>query len=303
MAIPDYETLMVPLLQFLSDGEPRAIDEATAHLADKFNLTEEERKERIPSGQSTYIKSRTGWARTYMKKAGLVSSPKRGFVQIADRGREALQQGVERINRKYLEQFPEFVEFQKRSNKKESKDDSSTDGDTPEETIEQSFQELKVQLADEILEQVRNCSPDFFERMVVELIVAMGYGGSFRDAAKATQRSNDGGIDGVIKEDRLGLDTIYIQAKKWDESRSIQRPEIQKFAGALQGVRARKGIFITTSSFSSGAIEYASSIESKIVLIDADQLAQYMIDFGIGVSPHQVYELKRLDTDYFGEVE
>lgn len=303
MAIPDYETVMLPLLEFLHDGQIKSIDDATKFMADRFSLTEDERKERIPSGKSTYIKNRTGWARTYLKKAGLLTSPKRGFVQITDRGKEAVTAGLEKIDNKYLEQFSEFIEFKKKSNKKEEQQLPTAGKETPEETIESSYQELRTQLADELLDQVRSCSPDFFERMVVELIVAMGYGGSFRDAAQATQRSNDGGIDGVIKEDRLGLDTIYIQAKKWDESRTIQRPEIQKFAGALQGVRAKKGIFITTSSFSSGAIEYAGSIDSKIVLIDADQLAQHMIDFGIGVSPHQVYELKRLDSDYFGESE
>ncbi len=301
MAIPDYESLMLPLLEFLMDGQAKSIHDATQYMVDRFKLTEDEINERIPSGQSTYIKNRTGWARTYLKKAGLLNSPKRGFVQITERGKEAISAGLEKVDRKYLEQFPEFTEFQKRSNKKDEKNIPFSGKETPEETIESSYQELRSQLADELLDQVRSCSPEFFERMVVELIVTMGYGGSFRDAAQATQRSHDGGIDGVIKEDRLGLDTIYIQAKKWDESRSIQRPEIQKFAGALQGVRARKGIFITTSFFSSGAIEFANSIESKIVLLDADQLAQHMIDFGIGVSTHQIYELKRIDTDYFGE--
>jgi restriction system protein len=300
MAIPDYETVMLPLMQFVADGKDHSINEATAHLADLFKLTPEEREQRIPSGQSSYIKNRTGWAKTYLKKAGLLSSPKRGMIQITDRGREVLSQKPERINRAFLEQFPEFVEFQERSNaevKSESPVAPTAETQTPEERIERSYSELRSQLADELLEQIKGCSSDFFERLVVDVIVAMGYGGSHRDAAKATQRSNDGGIDGIIKQDRLGLDTIYIQAKKWEAA--IHRPEIQKFAGALQGVRARKGIFITTSTFSDGAREYASSIDSKIVLLDGTELAQLMIDHGIGVTPHQTYEIKRLDSDYF----
>jgi restriction system protein len=269
MAIPDYETVMLPLMQFVADGKAHSINEVTSHLADLFKLTTEEREQRIPSGQSSYIKNRTGWAKTYLKKAGLLSSPKRGMIQITDRGREVLSQKPERINRAFLEQFPEFVEFQERSNtelKSESSGLTAVEKHTPEETIERSYTELRSQLADELLEQIKGCSSDFFERLVVDVIVAMGYGGSHRDAAKATQRSNDGGIDGIIKQDRLGLDTIYIQAKKWDESRPIHRPEIQKFAGALQGVRAKKGIFITTSSFSDGAHEYVG-IRSPIPMV------------------------------------
>ena len=302
MAIPDYETLMLPLMQFAADSKEHSINDVTKHLADLFKLTSEEREQRIPSGQSSYIKNRTGWAKTYLKKSGLLSSPKRGLIQITARGREILSQKPERINTAFLEQFPEFVEFQDRSSPQAAAESSKVatfEKQTPEETIERGYTELRSQLADELLEQIKSCSSDFFERLVVDVIVAMGYGGSHRDAAKATQRSNDGGIDGIIKQDRLGLDTIYIQAKKWDESRPIHRPEIQKFAGALQGVRARKGIFITTSSFSDGAHEYVATIDSKIVLIDGTELAQLMIDHGIGVTPHQTYEIKRLDSDYF----
>jgi restriction system protein len=302
MAIPDYETLMLPVLQYVSDGKEHPLKEITAHMADLFKLSAEEREQRIPSGQSTYIQNRTGWAKTYLKKAGLLASPKRGVIQITDRGREVLSRKPARIDGAFLEQFQEFKDFQARSNSQQDSEPVQTQSierQTPEETIEQSYIALRSQLADELLEQIKGCSPDFFERLVVDVIVAMGYGGTQRDAAKATQRSNDGGIDGIIKQDRLGLDTIYIQAKKWDESRPIHRPEIQKFAGALQGVRARKGIFITTSAFSDGAREYVATIDSKIVLIDGTELAQLMIDHGIGVTPHQTYEIKRLDSDYF----
>jgi restriction system protein len=302
MSIPDYETVMLPLVQFASDGKEHTLDEVTEHLAKQFNLTPEEREQRIPSGQSTYIKNRTGWARTYLKKAGLLSSPKRGVIQITDRGREVLSKKPTRIDRALLEQFPEFVEFQTKSSKSQESNEIeviSSEKSTPEETIDRSYSELRSQLADELLDQIKSCSSDFFERLVVDVIVGMGYGGSYRDAARATQRSNDGGIDGIIKQDKLGLDTIYVQAKKWDESRPIHRPEIQKFAGALQGVKARKGIFITTSSFSDGAREYSNTIDSRIVLIDGNQLAELMIDHGIGVTPHRSYEIKKLDSDYF----
>jgi restriction system protein len=302
MAIPDYETLMLPLMQITSDGKEHSVNELSRHISDQFKLSSEEREQRIPSGQSTYIKNRTGWARTYLKKAGLLSSPKRGFVQITDRGREVLSTKPAQINRSLLEQFTEFREFQKKTSYQITKEVSvraTLNTETPEETIDRSYSELRSQLADELIEQIKGCSSEFFERLVVNVIVAMGYGGSPRDAAKATQRSNDGGIDGIIKQDRLGLDTVYIQAKKLDESRPIHRPEIQKFAGALQGVRARKGIFITTSSFSEGAREYVATIDSKIVLIDGAELAQLMIDHSIGVTTHQTYEIKRLDSDYF----
>jgi restriction system protein len=302
MAIPDYETLMLPVLQYVSDGKEHPLKEITAYMAELFKLSSEEREQRIPSGQSTYIQNRTGWAKTYLKKAGLLASPKRGLIQITDRGREVLSRKPERIDGTFLEQFQEFKDFQARSNTQQETEPvqvPSIERRTPEETIEQSYMALRSQLADELLEQIKGCSSDFFERLVVDVIVAMGYGGTQRDAARATQRSNDGGIDGIIKQDRLGLDTIYIQAKKWDESRPIHRPEIQKFAGALQGVRARKGIFITTSSFSDGAREYVANIDSKIVLIDGTELAQLMIDHGIGATPHQTYEIKRLDSDYF----
>ncbi len=303
MAIPDYETLMLPLLEFLSDGAEHSMEQATEHIASRFELTPEEREERIPSGNSTYIKNRTGWARTYLKKAGLLCSPKRGHIQLTDRGRQALTEQPSRIDRTYLEQFPEFVEFQQKTNSRTDRKEVETIApttQTPEETIEVGYSQLRSQLADELLDLIKSCSSDFFERLVVDVIVAMGYGGSHRDAATATKKSHDGGIDGIIKQDRLGLDAIYIQAKKWEAS--IHRPEIQKFAGALQGVRARKGIFITTSSFSDGARDYVALIDSKIVLIDGIELAQLMIDHGIGVTLHQTYEIKRLDSDYFADL-
>lgn len=305
MGIPSYETVMLPLLNFIADGHEHSLTDATRHIVQIFNLTTDEQERRLPSGRQSYIQNRVGWAKTYLKKGGLLSSPKRGVIQITDRGREVLQRNLKGIDSSVLEQFHEFLEFKNGTNTPYNEERKSPDafpaGLTPEEVIEQSYRELRSQLAEELLEQVTNCSSEFFERLVVDVIVAMGYGGSQQDAARATQRSNDGGIDGIIKQDRLGLDTIYIQAKKWEVSRTVHRPEIQKFAGALQGVRARKGIFITTSSFSDGSREYVSNIDAKIVLIDGVELAQLMIDHGIGVVPHQRYEIKRLDSDYFSD--
>jgi restriction system protein len=304
MAIPNYETIMLPLLHYVADGAEHPLREITAHIADLFELTPEERERRLPSGQSTYIQNRTGWAKTYLKKAGLLSTVRRGLIQITDRGREVLANKPDRIDGNFLGQFQEFNDFRARTSNPlnaESLRGAGDEAQTPEETIQRSYMALRSQLVDDLLERIKGCSSDFFERLVVDLIVAMGYGGSQSDAARATQRSNDGGIDGIIKQDRLGLDTIYIQAKRWDENRPVHRPEIQKFAGALQGVRAHKGIFLTTSSFSDGAREYVANIDSKIVLIDGSELAELMIDHGLGVSAHHTYELKKLDGDYFEE--
>lgn len=303
MPIPDYQSVMLPLLSYLSDGVPRKIKDCADAMVAHFNLTQEEATRKIPSGKMTYILNRTGWARTYLKKAGLISSPQRGLNQITEEGKSLLEEKPKSINVDLLMRYESFVAFRtsKGNEVSEVTVDSiiESDSQTPEEALELNYLKLRAQLADDLLEQVKTSAPDFFEKMVVELLVSMGYGGSLKDAGQATQRSNDGGIDGIIKEDRLGLDTIYIQAKRWENS--VQRPEIQKFAGALQGVRAKKGVFITTSSFSDGAKDFAATIDSKIILIDGYQLAQYMIDHNVGVSKQHVYEIKKLDSDYFIE--
>lgn len=302
MAIPDYQTVMLPLLRFLGDEKEHSIGEVVDSLAETFNLSAEERQQLLGSGQQTVIRNRAGWARTYLKKAGLIASTRRGFFRITERGQKVLASRPERIDVKYLEKFPEFVAF--RELRHERADDpavtvnSSSDA-TPEEALDSAYQRLRLDLEAELLEQVKAASPSFFERLVVELLVRMGYGGTLRDAGQAVGKSGDGGIDGIIKEDRLGLDLIYIQAKRWDGT--VGRPEIQKFAGALQGHRARKGVFITTSSFSADALEFTSRIESKIVLIDGAALAKYMIDHNVGVSISRSYEVKKIDSDYFSE--
>lgn len=272
-------------------------------LASKFGLTPAERAELLPSGQQGIFKNRIGWARTYLKKAGLIESPKRGVFRITARGHEALASKPERIDARYLEQWPEFIEFRDFSKPNALPPHAAKPAvlqRTPEEEIEQAYQGLRVQLAQELLSKIFDCSPSFFEQLVVELLVKMGYGGSRKDAGERIGQTGDGGIDGIIKEDRLGLDTIFIQAKRWQTG--VGRPEIQKFVGALQGQRARKGVFITTSYYTADAIDYASRIDTNVVLIDGQQLANLMMDFDVGVTASASYVLKRIDSDYFEEV-
>jgi restriction system protein len=300
MTIPDFQAIMLPLLQYASDGKEHSLRDAITFLADVFNLSDDERKELLSSGQQAVFDNRVCWARTYLKKAGLFISPKRGFFQITDRGKEILSQNPSEINLKFLNQFPEFIEFKttKKDNDKSEPEIIETSETTPQESIEFGYQKIRKELELELLNRVKSCSPDFFERLVVDLLVKMGYGGSRRDAGRAIGKSGDGGIDGIIKEDKLGLDIVYVQAKRWDNT-VVGRPEIQKFVGALHGQRARKGVFITTSRFSQEAREYVSIIDSKIVLIDGEELAQLMIDNHVGVSTVSIYEIKKIDSDYF----
>ncbi len=301
--LPDYQSLMLPVLRYCGDGKDHTLRETIEALQDEFKLTDEERKELLPSGRQAVFDNRVGWARTYLKKAGLLDSPRRGHVVVTDRGKSVLGASPERIDVKYLEQFNEFLEFRDSSRNREvdaqHTAETSSDSGTPEEALEAAHQQLRGALADEILEKVKECSPKFFERLVVELLVTMGYGGSRKDAGERVGRSGDGGIDGIIKEDRLGLDVIYIQAKRWDNT--VGRPEVQKFVGALQGQRARKGILLTTSSFTKDAAEYAANLDSKVILIDGRRLAQLMVDFNVGATLVTSYEVKRVDTDYFVE--
>jgi restriction system protein len=299
MAIPDYQTLMLPLLQLLNDGQEHLLREAVQELANKFNLTDEERSQLLPSGVSTIIGNRVGWARTYLQKAGLIESRKRGCLQLSSRGRSVLKGSPLKIDVEFLRRYPEFIDFQSSKRNKESiqiESLPSTEA-TPEEALDLAYQKLRSDLEAELLERMKSLPPSFFERLVIDVLVKMGYGGSREDAGKAVGRSGDGGIDGIIKEDRLGLDTIYIQAKRWDGS--VGRPEIQRFAGALQGNRARKGVFITTSTFTKEAEEFVMTIDTKIVLIKGTQLAKLMIDLNVGISTVTSYEIKKIDSDYF----
>ena len=299
--IPDYQSIMLPLLEFISDGKEYKMRYVTDELAIKFGVTEEEQKELLPSGVAPVFYNRTAWAKTYLKKAGLIDSPKQGIVIISNRGLEVLKKKPNSINIKFLKQFSEFVEFQtiKREDEIETSEEQSTQ--TPEELLETAYQKIRKSLASELINKVVELSPAFFEKLVVELLVKMGYGGSIKDAGKAMGKSGDEGIDGTIKEDKLGLDIIYIQAKRWKPGNVVGRPELQKFVGALAGQGAKKGIFITTSNFTKEAIEYTPRNETKIVLIDGQQLSQLMIDYNLGCTPQQTYEVKKMDSDYFGE--
>ena len=303
MAIPDYQTIMLPLLDFVSDGKEHRIRESVEALAGHFGLSEKERLELLPSGKQPTFNNRVNWASTYMKEAGLVEKPRRGYLKITDRGLSVLEEKPEKINSKFLERYPEFIAFRQRSGKavtpKPQIVAEEADKQTPIEAIESAYQTVRNSLVTELLQQIRACSPEFFEHLVVDVLVKMGYGGTRKDAGKAIGKSGDEGIDGIINEDRLGLDVIYIQAKRWEGT--VSRPEIQKFVGALQGQKARKGIFITTSAFSKQAQQYASMIENNVVLIDGESLANLMIDHDVGTTLVSSYEIKRVDSDYFDE--
>lgn len=302
MAIPDYQTTMLPLLKFASDDKEHRFRDAVQYLADEFELTEEERKELLPSGQQAIFNNRVGWARLYLVKAGLIDATRRGYFRITEQGHKALAQKPDRIDKKFLMQFPEFVKAWEASKgkKKPEKEESAQSKTTPEESLESAFLELNESLASDLLDAIKQSPPDFFERLVIDVLIKIGYGGSKKEAGQAMGKSGDEGIDGIIKEDKLGLDVIYIQAKKW-ENTTVGRPEIQKFAGALLGQKARKGIFITTSTFSKESSEYVKGIDSKIILIDGQRLAELMIEHNVGVNPIASYEIKRIDSDYFIE--
>jgi len=301
MAILDFQTVMLPLIQHCQDGQEHSISDTVDALAKHFKLTEEERKALLPSGVQEVFKNRVAWAKSHLKMADLLSNPRRGIYQITARGQEVLAKVPSALNLRFLHQFPEYQAFRATHRQRaEEPDEAETNhGATPEEALETAYAKIRDDLAADILQRLKTCSPTFFERLVVEVIVKMGYGGSRQDAGKAIGKSGDGGIDGMIKEDKLGLDAIYIQAKRWENT--VGRPEIQKFVGALTGQRARKGLFITTADFSADAQDYVSRIDTKIVLIDGETLAQLMIDHNVGVSTIATYDMKKIDTDYFTE--
>jgi restriction system protein len=302
MPIPDFQSFFKPILNIASDGQEHSLKETRQKLAEQFNLSEDDLNEYLPSGTQKKFDNRVAWAKSYLIQAKVLESPRRAYFRITERGKELHAQGHERITVKVLNQYPEFVEFH--STKQNSKTDSSPSNDqevseTPEETLQKAYQSIRNDLKIELLENIKANTPTFFEKLVIDLMIAMGYGGSRSDAGKSIGRSGDEGIDGIIKEDRLGLDVIYLQAKRWEGS--VGRPDIQKFVGALHGKRAKKGVFITTSKFANGAYDYVKSIDPKVILIDGHDLAGYMIDFNIGASTQATYEVKRIDTDYFVE--
>lgn len=304
MSVPKYNWWYTPLLKRLSDGEIRRMSDLYEELATDAGLTDADRAELLPSGTDHTYRNRIAWARTFLKKAGLVESPGRGHVRITDRGKKALVENPAGIDEKWLAQFPEFVEWMKSPKPAPTEPDASSSGvhtgaedGTPRERLETAYTALQSDLAEELLERVKQVTPAYFEKIVVDVMLAMGYGGSRQDAGRTVGQSGDGGIDGIIDEDRLGLEKIYLQAKRWDGV--VGRPVVQAFSGALDGQRATKGVLITTSSFSADAHAYVRQIAKKIVLIDGVQLAGFMIQHRVGVSVEATYTLSRVDSDYF----
>jgi restriction system protein len=300
MPIPDYQSFMLPLLQLASDGKDHSIRDAVSSLSAGFLLNEADRHALLPSGTQTIVYNRVGWARTYLCKAGLLEIPKRSYFRITIAGKDLLTKKLEKITVKVLNQFEAFVAFRAAGKQKADEPLQPPEDDipdTPEEAIEHLHQTINDKLSDEILATILTCSPAFFEKLVLDLLLRVGYGGSVKDAGEVVGKVGDEGIDVLIKEDKLGLDVIYVQAKRWKGP--VGRPEIHKFAGALLGKKARKGIFISTSTYSQDAIEYVNGIENKIILIDGKRLASLMIETNVGVSVDSIYEIKRIDTDYF----
>ncbi len=304
MAIPDYETVMLPLLRIgaEADGQEVPLIAAVEKLANQFELSEEDRRELLPSGGTFKFSSRVSWARTYLQKACLLEATKRGHFRITDRGRSVLKSKPDRIDADFLAQFAEFREFQgrKKDRKNERADASASSAETPIESLATQYERLREALASEVLERVKKSRPQFFERLVILLLVRMGYGGSLTDAGQAVGKTGDAGIDGVIREDKLGLDSIYIQAKRWTD-KPVGSPDIDQFAGALSKKKATKGIFITTSTFTRDALASLRDYSARITLIDGIQLAGYMIDYGVGVSITSSYDIKKIDSDFFDE--
>jgi restriction system protein len=304
VAIPDFQSLMRPLLVAVEDGRDHAIKDVRARLAQEYALTEEELAETLPSGPAKVFQNRVGWATTYLYRCGLLERPRRSTYRLTARGRNVLAENADRVDLRTLAQFPELKEFQRGKGATSDLPQLGTDAtageadtETPEERVDSAYRQLRAALAAEVLERVSEQTPEFFEQLVLDVLSAIGYGGTREGAAQRLGRSGDGGVDGVIREDRLGLDQIYVQAKRWRDA--VGRPEIQRFFGALHGRRATKGVFITTSSFTREAIEYADDVTPRVILVDGKELAELMIDHDVGVSVSRTYRLKRVDLDYF----
>lgn len=300
MPIPDYQVLMLPLLEGLAEGQERSIRELVELLAVRLGLTQEEQNQMLPSGQSTVFRNRVGWAKTYLKNAGLIDNPTRGRVRISTAGKEVLARKPTSIDTRFLEQFEGYQVFIGKLTDKDRGEPSIPAPVppvvvTPREQFETSFQSLQKALAEELLGRLQESSPEFFEHIVVKLLQAMGYG-----EGRVTNYSHDGGIDGVINEDKLGLDVVCIQAKRWQGT--VSRPTVQAFVGSMDMIRAKKGVVITTANFSRDAIDFIDRIEGKrVVLINGQRLAQLMIDYDVGVSTIGTYKLKEVSNDFFEE--
>ncbi len=300
MSVPDFQSFLSPVLDIASDGAQHSLKETRERISAAMGLSKPDLSDLLPSGRQTKFNNRVSWAVSYLVQAGVLVRPRRGVFKITERGRELLQQGHEKVDVGILNQYPEFVEFHTpRPGGEAGGGDEHPPGETPEEILQQSYQSIRSELVGDLLSGIKANTPRFFENLVVDLMVAIGYGGSREDAGRSIGRTGDEGVDGIIKEDRLGLDAIYLQAKRWEGT--VGRPEIQKFVGALHGKRAKKGVFITTGRFSDDAVSYVSNIDPKVILIDGVSLANYMIDFDLGVATAASYHIKRIDSDYFVE--
>jgi restriction system protein len=297
---------MLPLLYYLSDEQEHGLSKVHDGLVEHFELSEVEMRKLLPSGRQPIFRNRIGWAKTYLKKAGLLTSPKRAHFKITDKGLALLKENPTELDSKFLTRYDDFVKFQS-INKDRKENDTSSQFEfisddteqTPEESFEYAYQKLYSELSKEILDIVKTCSPAFFEQLVIDLLITMGYGGSRKDAGQAMGKTGDGGIDGIINEDKLGLDVIYLQAKRWDNTVPVK--EIRDFTGALASMKAKKGIFITTSSFPKSVYEFIEKVEYKIILIDGERLSDLMIEYSIGLSTVGTYYIKAIDSDYFEE--
>jgi restriction system protein len=305
MAIPDFQTLMLPVLRASEAGEVK-ISDVVDVLADEFRLSPEERSELLPSGKQTTFANRVHWAKSYLGKAGLVELTRRAHFRITDRGRKVLTNPPERIDIHFLEQFPEFLAFREASNGVDKNTGGpaavevvQTTGMTPDEMIRKAHGQLEDELGQDLLERVVAAPPEFFERLVVQLLIAMGYGGSAVDAGRALGRSGDGGVDGVIDQDALGLDRIYVQAKRYADGNNVGASAIRDFFGSLDRFKASKGLFVTTSAFSSSARETADLLSKRIVLVDGRQLAKLMIRYNVGCRVEETIDLKKVDEEFF----
>ena len=304
VSVPPVHQLLLPLLEASKDGQPRKISELAPALGKRLNLTEADLREVLPKTGWPRFENRLYWARLYLKQAGLLELVGRGHFRITDQGRQVLAERPQTVDIAYLERFPAFREFQGRSRRtkgttSEPRESGAAAAVSPDEMLATAWQGLRLHLAQELLDRMRAVAPGFFEKLVLDVLVAMGYGGSRQDAALAVGGVRDGGIDGLIKEDRLGLDTIYVQAKRWNGV--VGRPQVQAFAGSLDAHHARKGVFITTSSFTEDARQFAAGIEKRIALIDGLTLANLMIEHGVGVTTQETYEVRKVDLDYFEE--
>lgn len=304
MAIPDYETLMLPLLRYVSDSRIHQFSHVVSHLAEQFGVSNEELKKLLPSGRYPVFRSRVGWAKTYLTKAKLIELPSRGSLQITQRGIEALNKKPKKIDGEFLRHYPEFIEFQGRKKEEEPVKTEVALQKTPTELLESAYAEIKRTLAQDLLDKVKQSPPRFFEKLVIDLLVGMGYGGNLKNAGEVTGKSGDGGIDGVINEDVLGLSKIYVQAKRWSGDSPVSSPDMQKFVGALAKRSASKGVFITTARFSDKAREFVNGLPNTVVvLIDGKELVELMIKYNVGVAIEETYEVKRIDSDYFFDEE